>query len=101
MSWHLRCLCWRAVLVCCLLLSFTRIAQNVPSHISLNYLGYAYWEGRYSLGYTDWPGFWNNNNDGRREYNRANSEFSGRSCGGCACSDENQKATCSGPAVNV
>ena len=86
--------------VFCLLLSFARVAQNVPSHFGPFYLGYNYWNNRYSLGYpADWPGFWNNNNDGRSQYNRANTETTVRSCGGCSCNDQTKTATCTGPSV--
>lgn len=98
MSWDHRFPCWRAV-VCCWLLSFVRVAQNFPNHGTQQFLGFNYWNSRYSLGYTDWPGFWNNDNNGRVQYNRANSEFNGQSCGGCSCNDQTKKATCTGPTV--
>ena len=90
----------RRSVVCCLVLSFVRVAQNVPNHGSQVFLGHNYWNSRYSsLDYTEWPGFWNNNNDGRVRYNRANSEFNGQSCGACSCSDLTKTATCTGPTV--
>jgi len=100
MSVDRRTLFWRSV-VCCLLLMLVRVAQTVPFHGSNQFLGYQYWQSRYSLGYNDdWPGFWNNDNNGRVQYNRANSEFSpGRPCGGCSCIDQTKTATCTGPTV--
>ncbi|XP_022792619.1 adenylate cyclase-like [Stylophora pistillata] len=92
---------WRTGLICCLLLILAKQAQTVPSHGSQNFLGVNYWNNRYFLGHTDWEGFWNNNNDGRRMYNRAYSETSGSSCGGCSCSNQLQEATCTGPTVNI
>lgn len=96
MSGDRRTLFWRFA-VCCLLLSFARVAQNFPSHDGRLFQGRDYWNSRYSLGYPDWSGFWNNNGNGRVQYNRAYSEFIGQSCGGCSCSD--QTATCTGPTV--
>ena len=89
MSGDRRTLLWRFV-VCCLLLSFALVAQNFPSVGGQAY----YWNNRYSLGYTDWPGFWNNANTG--QYNRAHSEFR-RQCSGCSCNDQTRTATCAGP----
>ena len=83
--------------VCCLLLCFARVAENLPTHGGQTFLGFNYWNSRYSLGYTDWSGFWNNNNDGRVQYNRANTENNQQSCGGCACNDQTKTATCTGP----
>ena len=99
MSCHLRLKCWRAVFVCFLLLCFTGTVRTVPNHGGQLFSGYSYWNNRYSLGYpADWDGFWNKNSNGRNEYNRATSEFSGRSCGGCSCSN-NEAVACSGPTV--
>ena len=98
MSGDRRTLFWQ-YFVCCLILSFARVVQNVPSHGGQTYLGFNYWNIRYSLGYTDWPGFWNNDNDGRVQYNRANSDTNVLSCGGCSCNDETRTATCTGPTV--
>lgn len=98
MSVDRRTLFWQSV-VCCLFLSFVRVAQNVPNHGGNLFLGFNYWNSRYLLGYTDWPGFWNNNNNGRVQYNRANSEFNGQPCGGCSCVDQTKTATCTGSTV--
>ena len=101
MSGDRRTLFWRFV-VCCLLyiLSFARVAHNLPNHGGQLFLGFNYWDNRYSLGYnTDWAGFWNNNNDGRVQYNRANSEFNGQSCGGCSCDDQTAGVSCTGSTV--
>ena len=90
-------LCFRAVVVCCLLLSLTRVTQSFPSHGSNIFLGYNYWNSRYSLNYpSNWDGFWNRNSDGRTEYNRAALESSGNQCSGCSCSNSDKKVTCTG-----
>ena len=70
MSGDRRTLFWRFA-VCCLLLSFARVAQNFPSHDGQLFQGRDYWNSRYSLGYPVWSGFWNNNGNGRVQYNRA------------------------------
>ena len=100
MSGDRRPLSWRFVVCCLLLISFARVAQNLPAHGGQTFLGFSYWNNRYpTLGYNDWPGFWNNNNDGRVQYNRRNSDTNGFSCGGCSCNDQTRTATCTGPTV--
>ncbi|XP_022792609.1 lumican-like [Stylophora pistillata] len=87
---------WRAGLVCCLLLSLAKQAQTLPNPGGQTFLGFNYWNSRYSLDYTDWDGFWNSNFGGRNMYNR---DTGGSSCVGCTCS--NQEATCTGSTVNI
>ena len=90
---------WRAEFVYCLLLFLAKEARTVPNHGIQTFLGYEYWNNRYTMGYTDWNGFWNNGNNGRTMYNRQNSETSGQSCGGCSCNNQERTTTCTGPSV--
>lgn len=95
---HVCVLRFQAVTVCCLFFPLLRVVTAFPSYGSIFFLGYNYWNTRYSLNYpSDWDGFWNDNNDGRTQYRRANSERQSYECsGGCSCSDIDKKVTCSG-----
>lgn len=103
MSWnYCNILCFRSVVVCFfLLLSLVRDVHNLPVHGGSNFLGYDYWNGRYSLNYPDWDGFWNSGSNGRTEYNRDNSEFSVNVCSGCSCSNSDAKVTCTGSPTSL
>ena len=106
MSWnYFNILCFRSVVVCyCLLLSLVRDVHNVPLHGSNNFLGYEYWNDRYSLNYpADWDGFWNSFTDGRTEYSRPSSESSRDDCspGVCSCSNSDAKVTCTGSPTSL
>ena len=70
--------------------------HGVPNHVGGQFLGHNYWNDRYSLGYTDWFGFWNNYHSGRTEYKRGTSETVGRVCSSdCRCSND-EGLVCSG-----
>lgn len=74
----------------------TRLAVSKPDHGEPLFLGYSYWTQRYpSLGYTsDWDGFWNNYDRGRKQYERTSSETTGVACGGCVCDDVTEELQC-------
>ena len=104
MSWnYFNILCFRWVVVCYfLLLSLVRDVHNEPNYGGNNFLGYQYWNGRYSFNYpANWDGFWNSFSDGRTGYNRQTSEYSGNECSGCSCSNSDAKVTCTGSPTSL
>lgn len=94
MFFHLRI---SLILQVAIIIVTARLIISVPYHGSQKYLGHSYWTQRYSsLGYTEWDGFWNNYDNGRKQYERGSTETSGESCGGCHCDEDKQELECPG-----
>ena len=88
-----------------LLVVFTassKLVKSIPNHGSKKFLGHLYWANRYpTLGYTEWDGFWNNEDVCREKYKRARSQISEQVCQGCDCDTVTEELKCDGSSSTV
>lgn len=80
----------------------SKLVKSIPNHGPQEFVGHSYWANRYpTLGYTEWDGFWNNQDVCREKYKRARSEISEQVCQGCDCDTVTEELKCDGSSSTV